>query len=135
MIERGIKEGCCDQINFKFQYVEDSVKFFIHFVTMQHVYQSREMVKEKKNQITESNPIAIYDGDSHSDWYSDDGNLGSWEETGSGTTIFLNYQVVSLKLIDNCDKDKKREIYLDFVGGILVGRHCGKIFQTFFMIM
>lgn len=48
MIERGIKEGCCDQINFKFQYVEDSVKFFIHFVAMKNVYQSREMVKEKK---------------------------------------------------------------------------------------
>lgn len=91
MIERGKKEGCCHQINFKFQYAEDSVKFFIHFVAIRKVYQSRELVKGKKSQITESNSIAIYHGDSHSDWYPDDGNLGSWEETGSGTTIFLNY--------------------------------------------
>lgn len=56
-----------------------------------------------------SNHMAVYNGDSSTYGYSDDGSLWSWYESESSIIIYVKYQVMTLKLIDNCDKDKKRE--------------------------
>ena len=52
-------------------------------------------------------------GDGSAYGYSDDRSLWSWQESEWSMIIYVKYQVVTLKLIDNCDKDIKRQ-YLKF---------------------
>ena len=44
VIEKGVKEGWSDERNFKFRYVENSVKVFIQFVVMWKFFQNREKI-------------------------------------------------------------------------------------------
>lgn len=44
VIEKWVKEGWSDERNFKFQYVENSVKAFIQFAVIWKFFQSREVI-------------------------------------------------------------------------------------------